>query len=41
MKPSIYRYKPETGDAPYLQDHNFKPPSEWDLMVLDILKEQT
>ncbi|MDZ7826063.1 MAG: succinate dehydrogenase iron-sulfur subunit [Gammaproteobacteria bacterium] len=38
MNVRIYRYNPEIDDAPWLQDHDFEPPGERDLMVLDVLE---
>lgn len=40
---SVYRYNPDTDDAPYMQDFKLEVPEGKDLMVLDILnllKEQ-
>lgn len=43
MLVSVYRYNPETDEAPYMQDYNIEIPGGKDLMVLDVLhliKEQ-
>ena len=43
MLVSLYRYNPETDDAPYMQDVEFDLPEGKDLMVLDVMgmiKEQ-
>ncbi|GLQ31904.1 succinate dehydrogenase iron-sulfur subunit [Litoribrevibacter albus] len=43
MLVSVYRYNPETDQAPYMQDYNIEIPGGKDLMVLDVLhliKEQ-
>ncbi|WP_281417067.1 succinate dehydrogenase iron-sulfur subunit [Kistimonas asteriae] len=43
MNVSVYRYNPETDNAPYMQDFELEVPEGKDLMVLDVLnllKEQ-
>jgi len=43
MKVSLYRYNPETDEAPWMQDVEFDLPEGKDLMVLDVMgmiKEQ-
>ena len=43
MLVSLYRYNPETDNAPYMQDVELDIPEGKDLMVLDVLnlvKEQ-
>ncbi|OQX38155.1 MAG: succinate dehydrogenase iron-sulfur subunit [Oceanospirillales bacterium LUC14_002_19_P2] len=43
MNVSVYRYNPETDNAPYMQDFKLEVPEGKDLMVLDVLnllKEQ-
>ena len=37
MLVSLYRYNPETDDAPYMQDVEFDLPESKDLMVLDVM----
>jgi succinate dehydrogenase / fumarate reductase iron-sulfur subunit len=37
MLVSLYRYNPETDDAPYMQDVEFDLPEGKDLMVLDVM----
>ena len=37
MKVSLYRYNPETDDAPYMQDVEIDLPEGKDLMVLDVM----
>ncbi|MDX5299379.1 MAG: 2Fe-2S iron-sulfur cluster-binding protein, partial [Gammaproteobacteria bacterium] len=37
MLVSVYRYNPETDNAPYMQDIELDLPAGKDLMVLDIL----
>lgn len=38
MKVSIYRYDPESGDGPRMQDLELELPAGKDLMVLDVLE---
>ena len=38
MEISIYRYNPDTDNAPYMQDFNLEIPGGKDLMVLDVLE---
>ena len=38
MKISIYRYNPDTDNAPYMQDFDLEIPGGRDLMVLDVLE---
>ena len=38
MKVSLYRYNPETDDAPYMQDIHIDIPGGKDIMVLDLLQ---
>ena len=38
MEISIYRYNPDTDNAPYMQDFDLEIPSGKDLMVLDVLE---
>lgn len=38
MKIQIYRFNPETDDAPYLQDLDVELPADRDLMLLDLLE---
>src|SRR5690554_7013871 len=38
MLVSIYRYNPETDQAPYMQDYNITIPDNKDVMVLDVLQ---
>ena len=38
MQISVYRYNPETDEAPYLQDFDIEIPGGKDLMVLDVLE---
>lgn len=39
MEVSVYRYNPDSDEAPYLQDYDFDaPPGKRDLMVLDVLE---
>ena len=43
MLVSIYRYNPETDEAPYMKDYEITIPGNRDVMVLDVLnlvKEQ-
>jgi len=43
MQVSVYRYNPETDEAPWMQDVEVDVPSDRDLMVLDVMiraKEQ-
>lgn len=37
MLVSVYRYNPETDDAPYMQDIHMDIPGDKDIMVLDLL----
>lgn len=37
MQVSLYRYNPETDDAPWMQDVEFDLPEGKDLMVLDVM----
>ena len=37
MLVSLYRYNPETDNAPYMQDVEIELPEGKDLMVLDVL----
>ena len=38
MEISIYRYNPDTDNAPYMQDFDLEIPGGRDLMVLDVLE---
>ena len=38
MLVSVYRYNPETDEAPYMQDFDLEVPGGRDLMVLDLLE---
>ena len=38
MEISIYRYNPDTDNAPYMQDFDLEIPGGKDLMVLDVLE---
>lgn len=38
MKISIYRFNPEFDETPYMQDYEFSPPEQGDLMILDVLE---
>ncbi len=38
MLVSVYRYNPETDDAPYMQDIHIDIPGGKDIMVLDLLQ---
>lgn len=37
MKLSVYRYNPETDDAPWMEDVEVELPADKDVMVLDVL----
>ncbi len=39
MLVSVYRYNPETDEAPYMQDYDIKIEAGADMMVLDLLQE--
>ena len=36
MLVSIYRYNPETDEAPYMKDYDITIPGNKDVMVLDV-----
>ena len=38
IKMSIYRYDPDTGNKPFMQDINIDIPKNKDIMVLDALQ---
>ena len=38
MEISVYRYNPDTDNAPYMQDFDLDIPGGRDLMVLDVLE---
>ena len=37
LKMSIYRYDPDTGNKPFMQEMDIDIPSDKDIMVLDAL----
>jgi len=38
MRVTVYRYNPDCDTTPYLQDYDFEPPQDRDMMILDVLE---